>query len=276
MARIGIIENTGLQRIIIEKTLQSHGFDDLEAMNSHSMTFSTIESKVKDCQLILLDYDNRDLDWESIMASIRNLASKEELPVVIMTASSDSTTVKKVFRTGANDVLAKPFTDVKLMEKVFSNTAKPSIYAIKDVVEDKPADNKRYMMEWNKDFEIGVPTIDQEHKGLIERYETLYQKMRKGEGLDYYIELITFLQDYVDEHFTHEEAYQKEIDYPDYGSHHETHEAFKKDLAEIIQKQKDHQIGNTDLIRFNLFIKNWLTHHILVEDKKIGEYMKST
>lgn len=130
------------------------------------------------------------------------------------------------------------------------------------------------MLKWCKEFEVGIKKIDDEHKSIVEHFEVLYDKIRDGHGTQYYSELLDFLKMYVDSHFHNEEMLQQEIGYTGLETHKAIHEKFKKQVYELIDKSEKLQISNVDLIHLSLFIKEWLIHHILVEDKKVGLFLK--
>lgn len=121
-------------------------------------------------------------------------------------------------------------------------------------------------------YEIGIESIDKEHKEMIDAFEELYNRMHKGQGHNYYNELLEFLDKYIDSHFQNEENLQEEIGYPDLEEHKKLHDSFKNTIKSIEEKHSDKEVTNRDLVEINLTIKEWLVNHILVEDKKIGEF----
>jgi len=128
-------------------------------------------------------------------------------------------------------------------------------------------------IEWSELLAIGVDEIDEEHKAIIEKFDDLYQKMRQGKGHEMYDEIIGFLDDYINTHLEHEEAYQREIKYPDYESHKAKHDEFRKIVQEI--KDDDHdEITHKDLLEVNQLMKNWLLNHIMEVDAAIGKFVK--
>lgn len=129
------------------------------------------------------------------------------------------------------------------------------------------------MLTWCKDYEIGVEQIDQEHKDLIDHFEKLYTLMREGHGHEYFKELVYFLENYVQVHLEHEESFQREIAYVNLEAHTKLHDFFREKVERVKQLHPDYKISNEELIKLNLFIKDWLSHHILVEDKKIGDFV---
>lgn len=129
------------------------------------------------------------------------------------------------------------------------------------------------MIEWNEKLLIGIEVIDQEHKEIIEEFNKLYQQMRQGKGHDYYRDMIDYLKNYVEKHLSHEEAYQDEIMYPDYEQHKALHDAFRNKVHELSQKNLD-SVSDKELIELNLFIKNWLLHHIMKVDIALGDFSR--
>lgn len=132
------------------------------------------------------------------------------------------------------------------------------------------------MLKWSEDYKIGVLEIDNEHKEIITRFEKLYSLMREGSGHEYYSEILIFLDDYINTHFSHEESLQLKINYPDYEHHRSIHKAFSDAVVKMTKTKSNVPVTNDDLIKLNLFVKNWLLNHILIEDKKIGEFLKNT
>lgn len=132
-----------------------------------------------------------------------------------------------------------------------------------------------FMLIWNSDFEIGVEAIDEEHRGIIKQYEKLYLLMKEGKGHDHFQELLSFLETYIYDHFEHEEHLQQEIDFDRFTEHKGYHDEFKAQVKKIIKTHKNKVASNSDLININLFIKDWLINHILIEDKKIGAFIAS-
>lgn len=128
-------------------------------------------------------------------------------------------------------------------------------------------------IEWKKDLVIGIDAIDNEHRTIIETFQKLYEKMRHGEGRDFHDEIISFLDGYVEGHLTHEEAYQIEVGYENYDEHKAKHDEFRHILKEL-KEEKLEVVTNMELIKINNIMKDWLLHHILEEDMKIGEFVK--
>ena len=51
------------------------------------------------------------------------------------------------------------------------------------------------------------------------------------------------------------------------------HDNFSRTINEYIQNEKKNGASYRDLVTISLFIKDWMVHHILIEDRKIGEFI---
>lgn len=130
------------------------------------------------------------------------------------------------------------------------------------------------MIVWNQSLAVGVENIDTEHKAIFDMFSKLYDQMRTGGGHDYYEEMVDFLNDYVHSHLDHEEVFQREINYPDHENHKKLHDELRADVDKMLQTHKESGVSNQELIKLNLFVKDWLINHIHEVDIKLAEYYK--
>lgn len=186
---------------------------------------------------------------------------------------------------GCTDYIKKPFDDLAFANKALALIRTSESQTVEDkpevkiIVEDKAQDHLKnpesIKLTWNPSFEIGITAIDEEHRAIVENFEKLYLLMINGQGHEFYAELLDFLTHYIDTHFANEEAFQKSIGYDRMDQHMKRHQFFREKILGLIEEQKS-PISNADLIKLNLFIKDWLIQHILNEDKKLGDFYKST
>ena len=98
--------------------------------------------------------------------------------------------------------------------------------------------------------------------------------MKNGEGSDYCRELLAYLNNYIHTHFKNEEEFLYNIKYDKNNEHKIQHDKFKDDIARIAVEFDKETIDVVSQVRFNLFVKNWWMHHILVEDKNYVDFYK--
>lgn len=129
------------------------------------------------------------------------------------------------------------------------------------------------LMTWQDNFSVGVPSIDAQHKRLIELINELHQAMLDGAVPEKIKEILNGLIEYTQLHFSHEEKLFAEHEYPDAVAHKEIHDALVGKVMELKTKvDAGEQIRGMEVMEF---LKSWLTGHILGEDKKYSAHFTS-
>jgi len=129
-------------------------------------------------------------------------------------------------------------------------------------------------MPWNPLLSIGVEKIDEQHEGLFQKADALFDAGKNGKSKEYIGELFNFLGDYTVTHFKDEEAYMTAIGYPGLAEQKQQHKGFIEHFM-ALKGEYERSGGNILLIlNANKMIIDWLTQHISVADKKIGEFAK--
>lgn len=275
MKNIAIIEQTNILQIRIKKLLERSGFDGVFPYNYDVLNNINVKNKLKEIDIFIIDLDYNLKTPESIIKEVKKYT--DDKIIIALTKKSDVSFLKRMIALGCNDFVVKPFNDQKLILKVRRHIhldEKNNAYKEFTLTDNTIKDNSEIELSWFKDYSIGVKEIDLEHKELVEVYQRLYFLMKKGKGFEFYNEIVKFLQKYINNHFKNEEILQRKIGYNRYKEHHKIHEDFKESLRKIIAEHESKEIINEDLIQINLFLKDWLMHHILVEDHKIGEFIR--
>lgn len=131
-------------------------------------------------------------------------------------------------------------------------------------------------INWDEKFLLNISEIDTHHEKLVDLINELYNGVFECTDIAQESELtertLVKLQDYTKYHFSAEEKMMLELDYPAYMAHKHEHEYFIKQLTELMVKQKAGEMA----LSFSafIFIKEWITNHILKTDKSFGQYIK--
>ncbi len=115
--------------------------------------------------------------------------------------------------------------------------------------------------------------MDMQHKKLIELINELYKELRKEESSKSVEDILAEMTTYAEKHLQEEESILETHDYPDYANHIAMHQSYRDKLtALIVESKNDHEsaINNT-----YAFLRQWWMGHIVAEDKKYGEFLKS-
>ncbi|MBT4135440.1 bacteriohemerythrin [archaeon] len=142
----------------------------------------------------------------------------------------------------------------------------------------KKKDSKE-IVSWSSALSVGEKTIDSQHKKLIGQIEELEKNLKEDNSLPGVRKCIHFLDSYVKEHFTYEEAYMKKNKYSGLEEHKRIHnefikfyEEFKKELTLKLTKVVDAKsFAKEHVKKVHEFLGNWIIEHIKGEDKKYCE-----
>lgn len=129
------------------------------------------------------------------------------------------------------------------------------------------------MLEMDSKFLTGIEQIDAEHSRLFEIINDLYDLLMQeflSDKFDQITEALERLKDYTKYHFQHEEAYMEEIGYKKRFTQKVQHDQFIAYLEEVDLSNYD-IIEEQDKVVNDLldFLIDWLTSHILEQDKLI-------
>jgi diguanylate cyclase (GGDEF)-like protein/hemerythrin-like metal-binding protein/PAS domain S-box-containing protein len=128
---------------------------------------------------------------------------------------------------------------------------------------------------WNPSFEIGIPSIDVQHRRLVDLINELATAIIDGGALPQVEALIDQLLDYAARHFADEENILEGTTLSDADKmrHRESHRGFVEKVREIAAHD---DLMSTEVSERVLdFLVTWLVSHILGSDRKIARALVS-
>ena len=126
-------------------------------------------------------------------------------------------------------------------------------------------------VEWHKQFNIGVDSIDNAHRKLFSIVRKLiYLSENENNGQWACGEGLKYLKSYAIGHFADEEAYMRSIGYSGYEMHKCLHDDMRyKTLPALERDLKESGYSQESIQHFLGICLGWLTAHIMVEDRAI-------
>ncbi|MHC4441544.1 MAG: bacteriohemerythrin [Planctomycetota bacterium] len=135
--------------------------------------------------------------------------------------------------------------------------------------------------EWDESYTVNIAEIDRQHKQLIELINHVYDALQQSKNQDTMKSAIDELDaqatgidemiDYTCYHFSTEEDYMLEYQYPGYDRQKEEHEQF---VEKVKSFKRDFDEGKAVLsMELVQFLRKWLAGHILGLDKKYGPFL---
>ena len=129
------------------------------------------------------------------------------------------------------------------------------------------------MLEWKDSYQIGVESIDEQHKHLFEIGNAIYNLLENyllDDKYDKIVGIVNELRDYTKYHFESEEQYMMQIKYRYFLDQKVEHDDFIDKLEQIELKDidKNQEAYIRELL---LFVFDWILKHIVEKDRLIGE-----
>ncbi|MFP4698223.1 MAG: bacteriohemerythrin [Eubacteriales bacterium] len=134
-------------------------------------------------------------------------------------------------------------------------------------------------LKWEKRMELGIPSIDSQHKNLVEMCSKAFEWAKDLEdGIDYYDqinEMLSEIIDYTQYHFSYEEELMNKYDFDRKTEHEFEHKFFVKKLNKLSNKDYDEPEEQKEFVNnLSQFLFDWLVHHIMDTDKKYVNFLK--
>jgi len=125
------------------------------------------------------------------------------------------------------------------------------------------------IMHWTSKMSVGVQEIDEDHKKLISVINRLAEDADKEDRKLAVRQSIAALLRYAEFHFAREEKMMTVARYPGLAEHKIEHRDFVTKIKDLNRLFDDDPEGVTNFVRDTLldFLRDWLNHHILIEDK---------
>jgi hemerythrin-like metal-binding protein len=88
-------------------------------------------------------------------------------------------------------------------------------------------------IEWQDDLATGIDLIDEQHKGIFDRFAEFKKAYDEGCVKEDIVKLLLFLEDYTRDHFREEEEALQEAGYAELSAQQEAHKMFLNDIADL-------------------------------------------
>jgi hemerythrin-like metal-binding protein len=128
------------------------------------------------------------------------------------------------------------------------------------------------LVTWSSKFSVGVQFLDDQHSILVESLNELHEAMMKGHARCLTGALLRSLAAYTRDHFSAEESMLEAAEFPALAQHRSRNRDLTKQGEEYIVRLEHGEITLTP--RLLTFLRDWLTNHILKEDREFGPWLR--
>ncbi len=157
--------------------------------------------------------------------------------------------------------------------------AMPEILRIRELYRDDIIDPKKSItlpplplrantwVEWDESLSIGIDTIDEHHRYLFDLINDLYEVVSNKRGAREVARLVKATDAYAKVHFRAEEKMMQHYGYKGIHLQEKQHHEFEAKIREFYEELHENPlVAQFDVLSY---LRDWLIHHIRVEDAKL-------
>ncbi len=134
--RILIVDDDQVNLKVVSSLLQEKGYKIALALNGKSALDILDENKI---DMILLDIMMPGMDGFEVCKRIKNKKEIADIPIIFLTAKTDTDDIVKAFQTGGVDYITKPFKKEELFARVNNQL---QLKLVKDLLKEQAENNK--------------------------------------------------------------------------------------------------------------------------------------
>ncbi len=124
-------------------------------------------------------------------------------------------------------------------------------------------------IEWSDDFSVGIELFDDHHKMLVKMLNSLVD-INSNTSNENISGILTLIVNYTEFHFESEEELMDQEGFPELLSHKQEHFDLLEQVSTICYT--DAVYGTKTIEEIYLFLKGWVSHHILKCDMKYKNF----
>jgi hemerythrin-like metal-binding protein len=127
------------------------------------------------------------------------------------------------------------------------------------------------LLRWSKKHSVGVMEMDDQHVALVKILNDLHAAMLKGQAQSVADPLFKKLMEYMQQHFSAEEALMERARFPALSEHRAGHHALTAKVEEYCARFKQ---GDDSMYPALLrFLRDWFVNHMQQVDKEYSVWM---
>ena len=126
------------------------------------------------------------------------------------------------------------------------------------------------LIVWTPDNNLGIPIIDEQHRGIVSTINSLFYFMRNKRGLEAMNPTISMIEQYTKIHFLTEEALLERSAYPGRENHLNLHQRLNEKMFSVSTVSK--RTGNPEELL--TFLKSWWMNHINEHDRAYADHVR--
>jgi hemerythrin len=128
-------------------------------------------------------------------------------------------------------------------------------------------------VKWTDRLSVGVADIDDQHRELYRRVDLFLCAMAEKRGKAELQPLVTYLDEYIREHFATEQKMMELSGYAGLGDHMSAHHWFEDEYRRLVERLGEEGVTLGVARDLVALLVNWLDTHLETTDRKFGAYL---
>jgi len=127
------------------------------------------------------------------------------------------------------------------------------------------------LLEWQANFELGIPEVDHEHQELIRLINRVHESLRQDPTTEEVSGMLGEIHSLISAHFALEEKNMQALAYPGYGEHKRDHETLLDDIRDRMD-ECDTRLP-LDRGAFSARLNAWFGDHFRTHDARLHTFL---
>ncbi len=123
------------------------------------------------------------------------------------------------------------------------------------------------LLEWKDEFSIGTPSVDYEHRQLMEQINEWYENLRYDGSIDTRLDFLGEVFVRISAHFALEEKMMRDSAYDQYDEHKADHEALLDQLRDTMDAEESNEAYDDDAL--GEWLQVWFSEHFRSKDARL-------
>lgn len=128
------------------------------------------------------------------------------------------------------------------------------------------------LIEWKEAFKVGVPSVDYEHRGLIDVLNELHGGLQGEADKEAVSRFLGEVHARISAHFALEEKIMRDHRYDEYGDHKADHERLLDEISDIMERYENDAYLDYET-ELAAHLREWFTAHFKTKDARLHKML---
>jgi adenylate cyclase len=167
--RILAVDDVQTNREILQVRLEAHGYEVVTAADGEE---ALLRARELQPDLVLLDIMMPKLDGISVLKQLKQETAQRFVPVILVTAKTDTRDIVNGLEAGADDYLTKPFEQATLIARVRSQLRTKDLHDTAQQQALQLKEQTEHLARWNQTLEerVAAQLVEIDRIGRLQRF----------------------------------------------------------------------------------------------------------